>query len=118
MSHIATIDIEFKDLNILKETCKRLSLKMEQVNNYRFYDGNTASGTAVYLEGWKYPMVITGDGKAVYDNYNGSWGKIEKLNTLKQYYGVEKSKKMARLKGMTCREVKLENGQIKLFIQG
>jgi hypothetical protein len=116
MSHIAKVDIQFKDSNSLKEAAKRLGHKCEEVKNYRFYDGTVASGTVVYLPDWKYPVVIKDDGEAVYDNYNGHWGKQKELDQLKQIYGVEVAKKQARIKGYSCREVVQPDGKIKVFV--
>ena len=116
MSHIAKVDIQFKDANSVIEAAKRLNYKYETVKNYRFYDGTTASGTSVQLPNWKYPVVIKEDGEAVYDNYNGSWGQQKYLDGFKQIYGVEVAKKQARIKGYSCREVQMEDGKIKLFV--
>lgn len=116
MSHIAKVDIQFKDLKSIEAAAKRLSIKCEPVKKYCFYDGTTASGTAVYLNGWKYPVVIKEDGEAVFDNYNGSWGAQDKLDQLKQIYGVEVAKKQARLKGYSVTETQTTDGKIKLKI--
>ena len=116
MSHIAKVDIQFKDAACITTAAKRLNHKCEVVKNYKFYDGTVANGTAVYLPGWKYPVVIKDNGEAVYDNYNGSWGKQSHLDELKQIYGVEVAKKQARIKGYSCREVQMEDGKIKLFV--
>ena len=116
MSHIAKIDIQFQDINCIIETAKRLNYEYKQVSNFKFYDGTTATGTAVHLPNWKYPVVITEDGEAIYDDYGGSWGNREYLNKFKQIYGVEVAKKQARIKGYSCREVQLEDGKIKLYV--
>jgi hypothetical protein len=116
MSHIAKVDIQLKDQKCVEEAAKRLGVKTERVTNYKFYDGTIATGTAVYLKGWRYPLVIKDDGEAVYDNYNGAWGENKYLNELKQIYGVEVAKKQARLKGYTCIEQKGSDGKITLKI--
>ena len=116
MSHIAKIDIQFKDITCILAAAKRLNYKCEKVTGFKFYDGTSATGTAVYLPNWRYPVVVAEDGEAVFDNYNGSWGKQEYLDGFKQIYGVETAKKQARIKGYSCREVQLEDGRIKLFV--
>ena len=116
MSHIAKVDIQFKDISCIITAAKRLNYKCENVINCRFYDGTNVSGTAIYLPNWKYPIIIKEDGETVYDNYNGSWGKKEYLNGFKQIYGVEVAKKQARIKGYSCREISLPDGGIKLFV--
>jgi gamma-glutamylcyclotransferase (GGCT)/AIG2-like uncharacterized protein YtfP len=116
MSHIATIETKFKDKKVLKKTCDRLGIRYENVTNYKFYDGTRKSGLAIYLSGWKYPAVITDEGEIFYDNYNGSWGSIEKLNKVKDYYGLEKAKKAARSKGYSYKERKNKDGNLQLVV--
>lgn len=118
MSHLATVEIELNDIDVLKETCKKLDIDYEIVNDYEFYDGSIRSGFAIHLDGWKYPAIVSNDGSEIYmDNYNGSWGDISELNRVKQYYGVEKAKKAARRQGYSYREVKNDVGEIELRIK-
>ena len=53
---------------------------------------------------WKYPVVVKDNGTVAYDNYNGSWGDIARLNELKAYYGLEKAKIEARRAGRSVYE--------------
>jgi hypothetical protein len=108
MSHTAKIQTEFTDKDCLKKACERLGIKFKDVQNERLYDGTTKSGMAIYLPNWRYPVIIDENNEAFYDNYNGSWGKIEEFHNLKTYYGVEKAKKLARVKGYSTREVMVE----------
>lgn len=110
MSHTVKNEIDLKDTQVLEKTLHRLGVRSEQVENYTMFDGKKVSGLAIYLKGWRYPAVLTTNGELFYDNYNGSWGDITELNTLKQYYGVEKTKKLARVKGYSVTETTNKDG--------
>jgi hypothetical protein len=116
MSHIATVEVKFKDANVIKAAAQKLGYECKEVKNYKFYDGTVKSGISVQLPGWSYPVVFTEDGEAFFDNYNGHWGKQEELNKFTQHYGVEKAKKQAKIKGWNYREVKGQNGEVKVVI--
>jgi hypothetical protein len=116
MSHIASIDIELKDIEALKEACKRLNIKFENVENYKFYDGTRKSGLAIHLPNSKYPMVLDNNGKAYFDNYNGRWGDLAELDKVKDHYGLELTKRQAKVKGYTFYERKTQDGKIQLVV--
>ena len=109
MSHTVTTKTELKDKECLKKACERLKVKYEEVTNYRLYDGTVKSGVAIHLPDWNYPVIIDENNDAFYDNYKGNWGDIKHFNDLKTYYGVEKTKKLARAKGLSAREVVVNN---------
>jgi gamma-glutamylcyclotransferase (GGCT)/AIG2-like uncharacterized protein YtfP len=102
MSHTLDIETEIHDLTALSAACNRLNIKME-TGQHRLFN-TTETGTAVFLEGWRYPAVIKEGGKVAFDNYEGSWGDMARLNELKAYYGLEKSKIEARKKGYSVYE--------------
>ncbi len=102
MSHTMNIKTEIKDLDALKTACERLGLKTEK-GTFRLYQ-TQETGTAVYLPGWSYPVVIKDDGQIAYDDYNGRWGNIEELHKLTAYYGLEKAKAEAWKQGYSVTE--------------
>lgn len=114
MSHIATVAVAMKDRAALVAACQRLGIDPPVCQKYKFFDGTEVEGELVRLKGWNYPVVIQGDGQAVFDNYNGAWGKIEGFNALKQAYAVEAAKSKARQQGFAVTEKRLANGQIQL----
>lgn len=115
MSHIASVEVQMKDRAALVAACNRLGIDPpETVTNYKFYDGTVISGESVKLKDWLYPVVFDANGKAWFDNFNGSWGKPEQLNALKQAYAVEAAKSKARQQGFAVTEQRLPSGQIKL----
>lgn len=97
MSHTVHIDIQFRDRQCLISACQRLGLRMQEGSHKLFQ--TTEEGIGVSLLGWRYPAVIKPDGTVAIDNYNGSWGKIEELNKLKAYYGVEVATMAAYMQG-------------------
>ncbi|MFW6007897.1 MAG: hypothetical protein ACOCP8_01420 [archaeon] len=118
MSHLATVEIEFNDIETLKKTCEKLGIKHEMVKNFEFYDGSKRSGLALYFDGWRYPVVVSENGSEIYmDDYNGAWGDINDLNQVKQHYGVEMTKKLARRKGYSYQEVKNDDGKIEVRVR-
>jgi len=102
MSHTMNVQLELRDQDALLEACKRLNLQVKQ-GRFKLYS-STEEGLGVFLPGWKYPVVIKQDGSVAYDNYDGNWGKVDELNKLKAYYGLEKAKMEARKKGYTVYE--------------
>jgi len=102
MSHTMNVQLELHDRDALLAACQRLGLTMIE-GRHKLYQ-TTEEGIAISLPGWKYPVVVKQDGSISYDNYNGSWGKIEELNKLKAYYGLEKAKIEARKQGYSVYE--------------
>jgi len=102
MSHTMNIEIELHDRQALEQACQRLSLTLAE-GKVKFYS-TEEEGMLVQLPGWKYPICIKENGHVSYDNYNGQWGKIEKLNKLRAYYGIEKAKIEARKQGCSVYE--------------
>jgi len=102
MSHTMNIQLELHDKDALLAACERLGLTMTE-GRHKLY-ASTEEGIAISLPGWKYPVVVKGDGTVAYDNYNGRWGDISQLNKLKAYYGLEKAKIEARKKGYSVYE--------------
>lgn len=115
MSHTMNVNIEMHDMEALRNTLKRLGLTMKE-GKFELYS-STEEGIGVKLPGWKYPIVIKENGQVAYDNYNGRWGKIEELNKLKAYYGLEKAKIEARKKGYSVFESVDALGNLKLKIR-
>lgn len=117
MSHIVQIKTEVKDVDAVQAACRRLGLETAQNGHHVLFAGQSADGLAVKLPGWSYPAVFNTDtGAAHYDNYNGSWGKQEELDSFLQAYAVEKAIYEAQKGGYSVYEETLEDGSIKLNI--
>lgn len=102
MSHTMNIRIELHDRAALEAACQRLGLQMVE-GTHKLYQ-TVEEGIAVFLPGWRYPVIVKNDGTIAYDNYNENWGKEKELNKLRAYYGVEKAKIEARRRGYSVYE--------------
>jgi hypothetical protein len=101
----------------VQTACRRLGLAAPVQKTAKLFS-NEATGLAVELPGWRYPVVCdvsTGDIK--FDNYGGAWGDQVKLDEFLQRYAAEKAKLEARKRGHNVIEQALPDGSIKLTIQ-
>lgn len=117
MSHIVTIKTEIRDAVAVRAACTRLKLPPPVQGTHKLFSGE-ATGLAVELPDWKYPVVCElSTGQLQYDNYNGRWGVQSHLDAFLQNYAVEKTKIESRRQGHSCTEQPLADGSIKLIIQ-
>ncbi|MCA9069692.1 MAG: DUF1257 domain-containing protein [Planctomycetaceae bacterium] len=116
MSHIVQIQTELRDPAAVASACTRLGLPMPQHRTVDLFNGQ-ATGLAVELPGWKYPVVCqTETGRIQYDNFGGRWGEQRHLDRLMQLYAVEKTRSEAHKQGYTVTEQQLDDGSIKIQI--
>ena len=117
MSHVVTIKTEIQDVDALRAACRRLDLADPMHRTVRLFSA-TATGMAVELPGWTYPVVCDlATGQIQFDNFGEAWGQQSELNKLLQIYAVEKAKLEARRKGHVACEQLLVDGSIRLTIQ-
>ena len=117
MSHIVEINTEVRDAQAVRSACRRLKLDEPVEGTFKLFS-DEATGLAVQLSGWNYPVVCnTATGELQYDNFNGRWGDRQQLDRFLQVYAVEKARIEARKKGHTVVEQPLGNGSIRLTIQ-
>jgi hypothetical protein len=117
MSHIVQIQTQVKDAAAVGAACKRLGLAQPVQGTTRLFSGE-ASGLAVQLPDWQYPIICdTTSGEVKFDNFGGRWGDQKHLDRFLQAYAVEKARLEARKKGYACTEQTLAGGSIKLTLQ-
>ncbi len=117
MSHIVEIKTQVRDEQAVRAACTRLQLAAPEHKTCRLFSA-TATGLAVQLPGWNYPVVCNIEtGQVSYDNYNGHWGEQKHLNAFLQAYAVEKARIEARKRGHTCSETRLEDGSIRVTVK-
>ena len=117
MSHIVTIKTEVRDAAAVRAACQRLGLPQPTQGKTQLFSGE-ATGLAVQLPDWQYPVVCdTASGQVKYDNFGGRWGDQQHLDRFLQAYACEKAKAEARRRGHQCTEAQLPDGSIKLTIQ-
>jgi hypothetical protein len=117
VSHIVTIQTQVRDAAAVIAACQRLGLPLPVERKVQLFSGS-ATGLAVELPGWSYPVVCElPSGTLRYDNYRGAWGDRAELDRFLQAYACEKAKIEARRQGHAVTEQPLADGSIKLTIQ-
>ena len=117
MSHIVTVRTQVRDPAAISSACKRLQLPEPELGTVTLFSA-TATGWAVRLPEWTYPVVCDVEqGQLQYDNYGGRWGRQEHLDLFLQMYAVEKTKLEARKQGHSAIEQPLADGSIKITVQ-
>ena len=115
MSHITKVRIQMTDVAAINAAAAHLGLKCLGEQRHELYGNQKAYGLGFALPGWEYPLVIdVGTGEAVYDNFNGQWGKQIELDKLAQRYGVEAAKLYAEQNNYMFSETELANGDVEV----
>jgi hypothetical protein len=88
MSHSQTVKVEVKVGEALEAAAKEMNAKnySSSVGSVRLYDG-TYNGMFVHFQGWVYPVVFNERG-AIYDDYNGRWGRKDDVTRFQQAYAA------------------------------
>ena len=116
MSHIVQIRTEVRDREAIARACDRLKLPAPTDGTATLFQAKR-TGTIVRLPEWQYPVVCdTSTGEVAYDNFEGTWGPIDRLHSFMQAYSVEKASLEARKRGHSVIEQPLADGSIKLLI--
>ena len=116
MSHIVQIKTQVKDAAAVRAACQRRQLPVPVDGTHELFSGQ-ATGLAVQLPDWRYPVVCElTSGQVLYDNFGGRWGAQQQLDAFRQSYSVEKARIEARKRGHTITEQQLANGSVKLTI--
>lgn len=88
MSHTVRGQSQMTDAELIRRACQSMGINPPTHETVRFFDGRTATGTAVRLPEWRYPVVIAEDGSLTMDDYGGSWGPPRQLTELRQQYAL------------------------------
>ena len=116
MSHIVEIKTEVRDPVAIRAACQRLTVPEPVFGEVKLFS-TSATGWAVQLPEWRYPVVCdVNTAKIAYDNYEGRWGDTKHLDRFLQGYAVEKTKLESRKQGHTVTEQSLADGSIKLTV--
>ena len=116
MSHIVEIKTEVRDPVAIRAACQRLTVPEPVFGEVKLFS-TSATGWAVQLPEWRYPVVCdVNTAKIAYDNFEGRWGEQVHLDRFLQGYAVEKARLEARRKGHTVTEQALADGSIKLTV--
>lgn len=116
MSHIVCIETQVRDPVAVRSACARLGLAEPIKGTFQLFTSQ-ATGLAVRLPGWNYPIVCRAEtGELSFDNYGGAWGDRARLDEFLQAYAVEKACLEARRQGRAVTEQRLAGGEVKLTI--
>jgi hypothetical protein len=116
LSHIVQIKTQVKDAAAVRAACQRRQLPVPVDGTHELFSGQ-ATGLAVQLPDWRYPVVCElTSGQVLYDNFGGRWGDQQQLDAFRQSYSVEKARIEARKRGHTVTEQQLADGSVKLTI--
>ena len=116
MSHLVTVTTEVRDPIAVTSACARLKIPAPVHRKVRLFSSE-ATGLAVELSGWRYPVVCqTDSGELKYDNFGGRWGDQTAFDRFLQSYAVEKAKLEARRQGHCVTEQQLTDGSIRVQI--
>jgi hypothetical protein len=116
MSHIVQIKTELRDEQAVRAACLRLKCEQPTFGRFSVF-GVQREGLGIKLPDWHFPVVVNlGSGAVDFDNYNGTWGKQETLDSFLQAYAIEKAKLEAAKNGYSVYEEPLSDGSVKLTV--
>jgi hypothetical protein len=101
MSHTVTIQIEFRNREALTQAVQRLGWRVLGEGSYELFS-STEAGLGIQIPGWRYPIVIKGDGTIALDDYNGQWGNRADIEKLRAEYALEAARLAAEAQGWYC----------------
>jgi len=117
MSHIVEIKTQVTSEAAVQAACRRLRLTDPVHETVQLYSA-TASGVAVRLPGWRYPLVCDlATGSVRFDNFEGAWGEQRHLDAFFKAYAIEMVRIEARLRGHAVTETALQDGSVKLTLR-
>lgn len=118
MSHLVEIQTQVRDPVAVRAACQRLGLAEPVAGTHQLFAGQEATGLAVQLPGWRYPLICdTASGQLRFDVFNGHWGNLSELEKFIQRYAAEKTLLEARRQGHAVTEQRLSDGSLRLTIQ-
>ena len=116
MSPVVHIEPPVRDKAAVAAPCRRLKLATPTAGTFALHGGQ-ASGLAVRLTDWRYPLVCHLDAGALsYDNCGGKWGDERALDQFLQAYAIEKARLEAYRSGYVVSEQPLAGGAIRLTL--
>ena len=117
MSHISRIEIEIRDLSVLKEACNRLGIEFNpEQKSFRWYGGAKECEGSIRVPEANYEIGLVKEGNRyslLWDSFatGGLEARLGKgAGKLKQAYAVARVHLEAKLRGYRLRESKTQNG--------
>ena len=124
MSHFTEIKTQIKDIEALRSACQELGLTLLQNTEARgYYENKTKGDYVIQLKG-PYDIAVNKQADGTFGLTADLWnGHVEqevgqKYGKLLQFYGVHKTMREARKKGMSILRRQQNDGSIKLVLMG
>ena len=124
MSHFTKIQTQVKDIEALRTACAELGLELLDKAQARGFGDNCHPGDHVIRLRGPYDIALSRQPDGNYVLITDWWdGHVEKevgknFGRLLQLYGVHKATREARKRGLSVQRKLLNNGNIRLSIQG
>jgi hypothetical protein len=124
MSHFTTVQTQVRDIAALRDACQELGLQVVENADARGYAGNKLPGDYVVRLKGPYDIALNRQPDGTFGLTTDWWaGYVANevgpdYGKLLQLYGVHKTMREARKKGLTARRQALSDGRIKLTIGG
>jgi hypothetical protein len=110
MSEIIKGKVKITDFDLLNEICESEEIKTKYGKHTIF--NKTIEGLGIFIDGWKFPIVVDKDGTILYDNYGSNPGSMEKFSSLCKDY----IKRDLEIQGFNVTELVETEDQYKLLI--
>lgn len=124
MSHFTTIETQIRDIEALKAACMEIGLTVVRNGQARGYGGKTHQGEYVINLKGPFDIALNRQANGTFQLVTDWWdGHVEKevgrnFGRVLQLYGVHKATAEARRKGYMVSRRVLNNGSIKLTMNG
>ena len=131
MSHIATVEVEFRDMDALAKACVKCGVELRQdQKTFRWYNNKVSACDAaiVHPNARAYQIGVhkTDTGLRIeLDPFMGGYGMQDAvafqdnkqgLGKLQQAYAIEVARKQAKKQGFSVREQVQADGRVKLTL--
>lgn len=131
MSHIATVEVEFRDMDALAKACVKCGVELRQdQKTFRWYNSKVSPCDAAIVhpnaKAYEIGVHKTETGLRIqFDPFMSGYGMqdavafeddIEGLGKLQQAYAVEVARKQAKRQGFSVREQVQADGRVKLTL--
>jgi hypothetical protein len=131
MSHIATVEVEFRDMDALAKACVKCGVELRQdQKTFKWFGGKISSCDAAIVhpnpKAYEIGVHKTDTGLRIeFDPYMSGYGMQDAvafqdnkqgLGKLQQAYAVEVARKQAKRQGFSVREQVQADGRVKLTL--
>jgi hypothetical protein len=84
---------------------QRLGWQLLGEGNYKLYSSEE-TGLGIQIPGWRYPIIIKGDGTVAFDDFRGHWGNRADIEKLRAEYALEAARMAAEAQGWYCERIR------------